>query len=780
MKYLLYIFLFISTIGYGQYGYQGASTQASLIKPQQLRKTVSPGSNMLYVIGTKPSLLTPSFLRIQDSSTIASYGVDQRLRITATGGTIGLTRNFGAADYVVLKDSSLSNEGLLSVQAGGAASSVVRSNTSTSPDITIAVAGISSIAESGNQITITSTEVDGSISNEGSLAVGAGTGSTSLITSNTSGSTSVTITAAGILTTAEAGNVITLTATEVDGLTTNEGSLTVGAGTASTSLISSNTSGSSDVTIEAGGINAVSESGNKITITATEVDGSITNEGALTVDAGTASTSIINTNTSTSADVTISVGGINTISESGNLITITATEVDGSTSNELQSYSHSGTTNYVNTLSGSGGSFTLNAAGINAISHSTGTVTITATEVDGSVSNEGSLTVAAGGATTSLIHSNTSTAADITISVAGILSTAESGNQITLTATEVGTVSSVSGTTDRISVTGGTGAAVVDIAATYAGQTSITSVGTLTVGTWNATDISFANIAQLGANTVATNATTGTADISSTALSASTLLGRGSSGNISAISVGGILSFAGTTLNATEVDGNIANEGLLTVGAGSGTTSTIASNTAGGTAVTIAVTGGLAISEGGSTITLSGSGLGTIKHIKAGTEVYQLGIDIDNNVAKDTFTVNLDYPTMTDVDSTQTIKADYIPMALIIDDVPNNVKLTKFNFLKPHERVISSSGTFNFDFDDVFGIVIFTSTGSTYMMDATPDDGDEISFVNTVSSSFPVINGNGNNIAAAPTIAATYTFSSQWQVLRLRYFASQSKWINIH
>lgn len=56
---------------------------------------------------------------------------------------------------------------------------------------------------------------DPSITNEGSLDVGLGTGSTSVINSNTSGSTPITLQYAGILSGSESGNTITLTATEV-------------------------------------------------------------------------------------------------------------------------------------------------------------------------------------------------------------------------------------------------------------------------------------------------------------------------------------------------------------------------------------------------------------------------------------------------------------------------------------------------------------------------------------------------------------------------------------
>lgn len=55
--------------------------------------------------------------------------------------------------------------------------------------------------------------------------------------------------------------------------------------------------------------------------------------------------------------------------------------------------------------------------------------------------------------------------------------------------TKTGNVLNVGGTADRITV----GADAVDIASTYVGQSSITTLGTITTGTWNGTDIAVAD-----------------------------------------------------------------------------------------------------------------------------------------------------------------------------------------------------------------------------------------------------------------------------------------------
>lgn len=48
-----------------------------------------------------------------------------------------------------------------------------------------------------------------------------------------------------------------------------------------------------------------------------------------------------------------------------------------------------------------------------------------------------------------------------------------------------GTVTNVTGTANRVTVTNGTTTPVIDIATTYVGQTSITTLGTITTGAWN-------------------------------------------------------------------------------------------------------------------------------------------------------------------------------------------------------------------------------------------------------------------------------------------------------
>lgn len=76
--------------------------------------------------------------------------------------------------------------------------------------------------------------------------------------------------------------------------------------------------------VKADGMGNISAAVAGIDYLVTEADGSITNEGSLTVKAGTSTTSVISSNTSGSTDVTLIAGTNITLSESGNNITIAA------------------------------------------------------------------------------------------------------------------------------------------------------------------------------------------------------------------------------------------------------------------------------------------------------------------------------------------------------------------------------------------------------------------------------------------------------------------------
>jgi len=82
--------------------------------------------------------------------------------------------------------------------------------------------------------------------------------------------------------------------------------------------------------------------------------------------------------------------------------------------------------------------------------------------------------------------------------------------------TKDGNTLNVGGTTDRITVT----ANAVDIASTYAGQNTITTLGTITTGTWNGTDVAVAD-GGTGSGT-ASGARTNLAETSSSGLTTST------------------------------------------------------------------------------------------------------------------------------------------------------------------------------------------------------------------------------------------------------------------
>lgn len=283
------------------------------------------------------------------------------------------------------------------------------------------------------------TEVDGSITNEGALSVGAGASNTSQILSNTSGSVALTL----------------IASTGID--------LTETPGTGGTITVT-NSSPDQTVSITGGGINSVTGTYPNFTVTGTEVDGSISNEGSLTVGAGTATTSLIQSNTSGSTPVTLEAGANITLSEAGSTITIAASGGAGGETNTASNLGAGvgvyeqkvGVDLQLNSLvSGNTNALTISEDDANneidfvintgAVADAALTLTtgdqvfdyiaaqgFLTSEVDGSITNEGSLSVGAGAANTSLIQSNTSGSADVTISGGtGVLVT-EAANTITV------------------------------------------------------------------------------------------------------------------------------------------------------------------------------------------------------------------------------------------------------------------------------------------------------------------------------------------------------------
>ena len=325
-------------------------------------------------------------------------------------------------------DLLATNEGTFGVGAGSGTSSTLLSNTSGANAVTINAAGILAISEStssnGGSITLTATEVDGSTSNELQTIA------------NTSDATSHTVTlsnSGGTIQFVEGSN-ITLTTTGTSGAGVVTIASTGGSGSTdltfsgASSPVTLNSSSGTDVTFTAGGINSFSATSGNITITATEVDGSTTNE-AWTIDADDADTEVISNQTVKFQGAGITTTDYNTTTD---VLLITSTEVDGSTTNELQTVANtSDATSHTVTLSNSGGSVQL-VEGSNITLTTTGTsgagvVTITAT-------SGGTTDLAFSGAS-SPVTLTSSTGTDVVFTAGSNVTLSQTGNNMTIAST---------------------------------------------------------------------------------------------------------------------------------------------------------------------------------------------------------------------------------------------------------------------------------------------------------------------------------------------------------
>lgn len=276
-------------------------------------------------------------------------------------------------------------------------------------DVIIQGAGINTLSESpANTLVITGTEVDGSTTNElQTIANTSDATSHTQTLSNSGGSTQyiegtgITITTGGTGLNGTATIATTALLSEVDGSTTNEIQTLSASGTTNTYGINLSLSGGTVNLIEGSNI-TIDRTGNDLTLNASASSGMTSWLLAANGTAGTESITDGETATWTGA-------GINTITRATNTITVTGTEVDGSTTNELQTLTITGAASpYTLDISGVANDVDFSAGGIVALSEPTAnTLLISATEVDGSITNEGQWIIDATTGTTETVANQT-------------------------------------------------------------------------------------------------------------------------------------------------------------------------------------------------------------------------------------------------------------------------------------------------------------------------------------------------------------------------------------
>ncbi len=195
-----------------------------------------------------------------------------------------------------------------------------------------------------------------------------------------------------------------------------------------------------------------------------------------------------------------------------------------------------------------------------------------------------------------------------------LLSISISGATVTLVEIPAtGAVTSISGTPNRITVSPSTGAVVIDIASTYVGQTSITTLGTISTGVWgsSATPIGTTSggtniTSYILGDTLYASASNVLSKLSGNITSGIQYLSQTGTGAVSAAPVWSTITggdITGAALTRTD-DTNIT----LTLGGSPATALLRATSiTAGWAGLLSGTRGGTGINNGASTITLGGS-----------------------------------------------------------------------------------------------------------------------------------------------------------------------------
>lgn len=345
-----------------------------------------------------------------------------------------------------------------------------------------------------------------------------------------------------------------------------------------------------DATLDLNGSDLSINTGNANTWTATQALPATAAQGDNLIASVNAGSTTINavrignglTNTQVNDDLTISGGSVNN-SPVGNTTPSTGAFTTLSANNTV-TFSALGANLPVKT----NGSSQLTAAAINLASATEvintlpinrgGTNSSTALAGNSIMVSNGSAIVQGNtGSATQVLHGDlTYSAVNLTTDVSGILPTANGGTGINGSAAANGnlligngagfSLSPLTPTPNRLSVTNGAGTITLDIAATYVGQNTITTLGTIGTGTWQGTAVADGFVADnltINAGTISASpinsssigATTPSTGAFTTLSANSTVTFSGLAANLPVkTGVGGVLSAAGINLaSATEV-----------------------------------------------------------------------------------------------------------------------------------------------------------------------------------------------------------------------------------
>lgn len=407
-------------------------------------------------------------------------------------------------------------------------------------------------------------------------------------------------------------NSITFSITEGDADPSNEGSLFVGAGTGTTSLIQSTTAGSSPITISNGGGLLLNENVGTRTITITAIDQSNTNEGMLSVASGNVNDANIISNSGTFVTIEGSPSISVTENTGANTITLAASLQNGNI--------YVGNASNVATGVSMSGDATITNTGVVTVDKVDNTQVVATGASDGQVlkwSNTNSRwepstdNIGGAGSTDLSIMNRTSTTLDVASSsgIDATIPAATTSLAGLLTATDATKLSHITVTQsvdlDAIEAASHSPVTVTDnsfIDFTLTGQ-NVTAALAQNGATTNQV-IKWNGSAWAPANDAGTTYTAGTGiDVTGTVIT------NTAPDQTVTLNQAGIISVTGTypnfTIQGSEVDGSTTNEGSLFVSAGTSTTSVINSNTPGSFPITISNGGGLLLNENTSTHTIT-------------------------------------------------------------------------------------------------------------------------------------------------------------------------------